>query len=397
MDIKEFYIKNKYSINGAISVVIFIIALIPMYLLYNYYSNYGDAIDKEKSRLKTEGINIEQKIKRNEENIELKKQEIKEAENYSQTMAEDLDKYPQDDRKTAVFGTKLYLLAITQNVEVTALDVNEEGIVPGEIEQIPITLKCRSDYPSMMVILNKIYQRKFLYIKDIEIKLDGITLGYSLEMVTLAKKMNIQDVPTNTEIQPETPEIKIVMRSDNPFGNTSSSVEQPIPGNDVVITTPEAPSNNVAPPNNNDIPSNNNYHQVEVERLYPLDVDAELIQDYNEKKNIINDNISSFSHSISLKASVGTEVKAVKDGKVIFVGKFGTHGNSIMIEHREGNISYYGNLGNVTVYKGQSIKKGKTIGYTGGTGDLSVSHLKFGYTIDGKFVDPQQFMNMTTE
>ncbi|HCC06547.1 MAG TPA: hypothetical protein DEP72_00070 [Clostridiales bacterium] len=388
MDIKEFYIRNKYSINGVISVLIFIVALIPMYFLYNTQSNYPKIIEKEKIIINNDIKAINKKISKSREDIKLKNDDIQKAKDESQKMAEDSEKYPQDDRKTAIFSTRVYLLEVTSNIEVIRLEAKENGIVPGEIEQIPFILECRGDYINMIGLLNRINEKKFIYIKDINIKLDGNVLAYNLEIVTLARKTDIKDVVPNIETPTQTQEIKIVMRSDNPFGSTASSEQQPVIPTDNPVTTPDLPYNEEAP-------SNNNNQQPNIERLYPLDVDAELLRDYNEKKNIIDDNLSNFSHSISLKTSAGTEVKSVKNGKVIFVGKLGTHGNSIMIEHQEGNISYYGNLGNVTVYKGQSVNIGKVIGYTGGAGDLSVPHLNFGYTIDGQFVDPKQFMNMS--
>ncbi|HBY21438.1 MAG: hypothetical protein A2Y24_01545 [Clostridiales bacterium GWE2_32_10] len=402
MDIKGFYLKNKYNINQAITIILLLIALIPMYFAYNYYNNYEDNILSQKKEVNDSIKKIKETIKKDEGNIKVKQRDLDIAKSEKKRIAELLDKYPQDNRQEAIANTNLYLISITQNIEVTKLDAKSDGIKEGEIEQIPFTLECKGSYIDIMTILNRINAKKFLYVKDINIRLDANMLLCSAEIITLAKKT---EVVKSTNDQPTNSELIFVIRA-NPFGNTMSDGQKPIDNGTSEIpsapNTPNIPNTQSTPntPNTPNIPSNNdmnqstNNQQEVVKKLYPLRIDAELIQDYNEKKNVIDDNTAISIHSISLKTPIGADVQAVAEGRIIFVGKFGTHGNSVMIEHKEGSISYYGNLSVLKVVKGQSIKKGQVIGYTGGVGDLKVPHLKFGYAIDGKFVDPKQYMNI---
>lgn len=66
------------------------------------------------------------------------------------------------------------------------------------------------------------------------------------------------------------------------------------------------------------------------------------------------------------------------NGKVIRVEFQKTGGNTIFIEHTNGNVSCYGHLDTISVTKGQSVKIGDKIGTMGATGICSGEHLHFG-------------------
>ena len=102
-----------------------------------------------------------------------------------------------------------------------------------------------------------------------------------------------------------------------------------------------------------------------------------------------------------LAASAGTPVKAVSAGTVSAVETDDLWGCTVTIEHTDGVISYYANLGDdIRVTTGQSVKLGDVIGTVGETADIEraeESHLHLGIKKDGEWVDPIAFIEEKKE
>jgi len=97
-------------------------------------------------------------------------------------------------------------------------------------------------------------------------------------------------------------------------------------------------------------------------------------------------------NGIGIAAPAGTAVRAVAAGKVIEVARFGTYGQTVIVEHGGGDYSVYGSLGRADVVKGGSITRGQTIG-TVGTSDPELGpHLHFEIRKGGPAVDPKQWL-----
>jgi murein DD-endopeptidase MepM/ murein hydrolase activator NlpD len=90
-------------------------------------------------------------------------------------------------------------------------------------------------------------------------------------------------------------------------------------------------------------------------------------------------------------APMGTPVRAIGDGVVIFAGTKGGYGNMIDIRHRNGMISRYGHMRNFAtgVRPGTRVAMGSTIGYVGMTGWATGPHLHFEIRVDGVARDPK--------
>lgn len=88
----------------------------------------------------------------------------------------------------------------------------------------------------------------------------------------------------------------------------------------------------------------------------------------------------------------GAEVYAASSGKVVLAQYNKTYGNYIIIEHNNGTSSVYAHLDKITVAKGNPVKKGEVIGYTGSTGRSSGPHLHYEVRIKGIPVDPKGYL-----
>jgi murein DD-endopeptidase MepM/ murein hydrolase activator NlpD len=91
---------------------------------------------------------------------------------------------------------------------------------------------------------------------------------------------------------------------------------------------------------------------------------------------------------IDIANDEGTAVKAVRNGKVIFVGWCGGYGNAVMIDHGQEVVSLYGHLSKYYVQVGQVVQRGQRVAAMGTTGDSTGPHLHFEVRQYGKPVNP---------
>ena len=85
-----------------------------------------------------------------------------------------------------------------------------------------------------------------------------------------------------------------------------------------------------------------------------------------------------------IAAPLGTEILAVADGTVSYVGyDENGYGNYFTISHNEHIKTLYGHCSSICVSEGQTIKAGQVIGYVGSTGRSTGNHLHFEIRLDG--------------
>lgn len=93
---------------------------------------------------------------------------------------------------------------------------------------------------------------------------------------------------------------------------------------------------------------------------------------------------------IDLAAPIGTPVRSIADGRVIWAGWYGGLGKCVRIRHEGGIISLYGHLSRLSpaARVGNHVRMGEVIGYVGMTGLSTGPHLHFGIEEHGHFVNP---------
>lgn len=85
-----------------------------------------------------------------------------------------------------------------------------------------------------------------------------------------------------------------------------------------------------------------------------------------------------FHYGLDLRAPVGTPVRSVGDGRVVFVGnRVGGFGKLVVIEHAPMLFSLYAHQSKFAVKQGAQIKKGELIAYSGKSGRSKGPHLHF--------------------
>jgi len=104
---------------------------------------------------------------------------------------------------------------------------------------------------------------------------------------------------------------------------------------------------------------------------------------------------------VDIEASVGTDVLAVADGIITKIWEDPMSGNCMSVEHDGGLVSVYRNISPLLPDKisaGSAVKSGQVIASVGETSLLEIAevgHLHFELTLDGKTVDPAEYINFT--
>lgn len=86
----------------------------------------------------------------------------------------------------------------------------------------------------------------------------------------------------------------------------------------------------------------------------------------------------SFHRGVDIAAPRGTPVRATQGGRVAAVGRGAVLGNYIIVSHYlAGYSSLYGHLDRIHVSRGQTVRRGQTLGRVGSTGRSTGPHLHF--------------------
>ncbi|QEP45077.1 peptidase M23 [Ectothiorhodospiraceae bacterium BW-2] len=93
---------------------------------------------------------------------------------------------------------------------------------------------------------------------------------------------------------------------------------------------------------------------------------------------------------VDYAAATGTPIKAAGDGKVLFVGKKGGYGNTVILQHGGQFTTLYGHMSRFKrgLRKGERVSQGEIIGYVGSTGLATGPHLHYEFRVNGTHKNP---------
>lgn len=104
---------------------------------------------------------------------------------------------------------------------------------------------------------------------------------------------------------------------------------------------------------------------------------------YNGKK--IDEQIH---NGVDLASLANSEVPAANSGMVVYAGRIGIYGETVVVDHGQGLSTIYAHLSQIRVSPGNEVTKGQVVGLTGQTGLAAGDHLHFSVMVNGVFVNP---------
>ncbi|MEA2933463.1 MAG: hypothetical protein QOD74_109 [Variibacter sp.] len=97
---------------------------------------------------------------------------------------------------------------------------------------------------------------------------------------------------------------------------------------------------------------------------------------------------------INIAVPEGTSVKASEDGVVAYAGnELKGYGNLVLVKHSNGFVTAYAHASEVTVKRGDTVKRGQIIAKAGQTGSVSSPQLHFEIRKGSSPVDPSQHLS----
>lgn len=108
-----------------------------------------------------------------------------------------------------------------------------------------------------------------------------------------------------------------------------------------------------------------------------------------------------YHRGLDYAAPSGAPVVAPAPGRVILVGRvvdgFRVHGNTVGIDHGQGVASILIHLRDISVKEGDFVQVGQKVGTVGSTGASTGPHLHWGLYVNGKSIDPVQWLKTNLE
>lgn len=107
----------------------------------------------------------------------------------------------------------------------------------------------------------------------------------------------------------------------------------------------------------------------------------------------VSSRIRSSAHTgLDIAAQKGTPIKVVSDGIVISATYSGSYGNLVKVSHGNGVETWYAHTNKMYVTTGQKVSAGEVIAEVGSTGNSTGPHLHLEIRINGKTVNPQNYL-----
>jgi murein DD-endopeptidase MepM/ murein hydrolase activator NlpD len=99
-----------------------------------------------------------------------------------------------------------------------------------------------------------------------------------------------------------------------------------------------------------------------------------------------------FHAGLDISADIGTIVVAPARGRVVMVGMSGPLGRAVELDHGYGLRTFYGHLSAAFVKQGQTVERGVPIAAVGSTGRSTGPHLHYAVEVNGRTVDPTNYI-----
>jgi septal ring factor EnvC (AmiA/AmiB activator) len=121
--------------------------------------------------------------------------------------------------------------------------------------------------------------------------------------------------------------------------------------------------------------------------IFQLPVKGSIISNYGQQRQP-ELNTYVFNSGIDISASLGEPIRAASFGTVIYIGNVKGYGDIIILDHGGNVVTLYAHLSKVLVKLNEKVSKGQIIGQIGTSGGVPTPRLHFEVRVEGKPVDP---------
>lgn len=116
-------------------------------------------------------------------------------------------------------------------------------------------------------------------------------------------------------------------------------------------------------------------------------VEGQLISRYGPKKGGL------YNDGINIKVPRGTPVRAAENGVVVYAGdQLEGYGNLVLVRHEGRYMSAYAHLDKILIKRGDTLKRGQSLGTVGSTGQVDTPQLHFEIRRGTKALNPEKYL-----
>ena len=102
--------------------------------------------------------------------------------------------------------------------------------------------------------------------------------------------------------------------------------------------------------------------------------------------------VTYFHHGLDIQGPKNNPILSSADGKVCQIARTSGYGNMVLIDHGNGFKTRYAHLSYIAVREGEMVIRVQEIGNQGRTGRATGDHLHFEIILNGKAVNPMDFL-----
>ncbi len=126
--------------------------------------------------------------------------------------------------------------------------------------------------------------------------------------------------------------------------------------------------------------------------VWPLKVGGYITSDYGWRKHPFYKKRLEWHKGLDIASWPGAPIVATAGGKVIFAGRKGGYGLTVIIQHEYGFTTRYAHMSRIKTYVGKKVKRGEVIGFLGKSGRTTGYHLHYEIRIGLKDVNPWPYI-----
>lgn len=126
---------------------------------------------------------------------------------------------------------------------------------------------------------------------------------------------------------------------------------------------------------------------------WPLPIAGTISSEFGYRIDPIK-KVNKLHKGMDIAAPKGTNVLAVDEGTVILSSWVNGYGNTVVIDHNNGLVTWYAHMSARSVQEGASVKRGAKIGEVGSTGDSTGNHLHIEVHTDKGATNPRPYLGL---
>ncbi len=111
-------------------------------------------------------------------------------------------------------------------------------------------------------------------------------------------------------------------------------------------------------------------------------------------RKLADDERARMHQGLDIAASEGTPIEAARGGRVVQAGWVRGYGNTVVLDHGDGQTTLYGHASELLVKVGDKVTAGAHIAKVGSTGHSTGPHLHFEVRQDGRAQDPSKALGL---